>query len=173
MTNYKAQLKKVKTFIFDYDGVLTEGTIIMTEQGEALRISNIKDGYALQLAVKMRYRIAIISGARSKSMEHRLKALQITDVFLGVGNKLETFHTYLRNNSIDPSEVLFMGDDIPDYQIMREVGMPTCPADAAEEIKKMARYISHVPGGKGCVRDVIEQVMKVQGKWMTDDAFFW
>ncbi|MBC8316103.1 MAG: HAD-IIIA family hydrolase [Bacteroidetes bacterium] len=173
MTNYKAQLKKVKTFIFDYDGVLTEGTIIMTEQGEALRISNIKDGYALQLAVKMGYRIAIISGARSKSMEHRLKALQITDVFLGVGNKLETFHTYLRNNSIDPSEVLFMGDDIPDYQIMREVGMPTCPADAAEEIKKMARYISHVPGGKGCVRDVIEQVMKVQGKWMTDDAFFW
>ena len=173
MTNYKAQLKKVKTFIFDYDGVLTEGTIIMTEQGEALRISNIKDGYALQLAVKMRYRIAIISGARSKSMEHRLKALQITDVFLGVGNKLETFHTYLRSNSIDPSEVLFMGDDIPDYQIMREVGMPTCPADAAEEIKKMARYISHVPGGKGCVRDVIEQVMKVQGKWMTDDAFFW
>ena len=173
MTNYKAQLKKVKTFIFDYDGVLTEGTIIMTEQGEALRISNIKDGYALQLAVKMRYRIAIISGARSKSMEHRLKALQITDVFLGVGNKLETFHTYLRNNSIDPSEVLFMGDDIPDYQIMREVGMPTCPADAAEEIKKLARYISHVPGGKGCVRDVIEQVMKVQGKWMTDDAFFW
>ena len=173
MTNYKAQLKKVKTFIFDYDGVLTEGTIIMTEQGEALRISNIKDGYALQLAVKMGYRIAIISGARSKSMEHRLKALQITDVFLGVGNKLETFHTYLRNNSIDPSEVLFMGDDIPDYQIMREVGMPTCPADAAEEIKKLARYISHVPGGKGCVRDVIEQVMKVQGKWMTDDAFFW
>ncbi|MBL6950810.1 MAG: HAD-IIIA family hydrolase [Bacteroidales bacterium] len=173
MTNYKAQLKKVKTFIFDYDGVLTEGTIIMTEQGEALRISNIKDGYALQLAVKMGYRIAIISGARSKSMEHRLKALQITDVFLGVGNKLETFHTYLRSNSIDPSEVLFMGDDIPDYQIMREVGMPTCPADAAEEIKKMARYISHVPGGKGCVRDVIEQVMKVQGKWMTDDAFFW
>ena len=173
MTNYKAQLKKVNTFIFDYDGVLTEGTIIMTDQGEALRISNIKDGYALQLAVKMGYRIAIISGARSKSMEHRLKALQITDVFLGVGNKLETFHTYLRNNSIDPSEVLFMGDDIPDYQIMREVGMPTCPADAAEEIKKMARYISHVPGGKGCVRDVIEQVMKVQGKWMTDDAFFW
>ena len=173
MTNYKAQLKKVNTFIFDYDGVLTEGTIIMTEQGEALRISNIKDGYALQLAVKMGYRIAIISGARSKSMEHRLKALQITDVFLGVGNKLETFHTYLRNNSIDPSEVLFMGDDIPDYQIMREVGMPTCPADAAEEIKKSARYISHVPGGKGCVRDVIEQVMKVQGKWMTDDAFFW
>ncbi len=173
MTNYKAQLKKVNTFIFDYDGVLTEGTIIMTEQGEALRISNIKDGYALQLAVKMGYRIAIISGARSKSMEHRLKALQITDVFLGVGNKLETFHAYLRNNSIDPSEVLFMGDDIPDYQIMREVGMPTCPADAAEEIKKLAQYISHVPGGKGCVRDVIEQVMKVQGKWMTDDAFFW
>ena len=173
MTNYKAQLKKIKTFIFDYDGVLTEGTIIMTEHGEALRISNIKDGYALQLAIKLGYRIAIISGAKSKSMSHRLKALKITDVFLGIGNKLETFHSYLRTNSIDSSEVLFMGDDIPDYQIMKEVGMPTCPADAAEEIKKLAQYISHVPGGKGCVRDVIEQVMKVQGKWMTDDAFFW
>jgi len=173
MTNYKAQLKKVNTFIFDYDGVLTEGTIIMTEHGEALRISNIKDGYALQLAIKMGYRIAIISGAKSKSMSHRLKALAISDVFLGIGNKLETFHNYLRTNSIDPSEVLFMGDDIPDYPIMKEVGMPTCPADAVEEIKKVAHYISHVPGGKGCVRDIIEQVMKVQGKWMTDDAFFW
>ena len=137
MTNYKAQLKKVNTFIFDYDGVLTEGAIIMTEHGEALRISNIKDGYALQLAIKKGYRVAIISGAKSKSMSHRLKALSITDVFLGIGNKLETFHTYLRTNSIDPSEVLFMGDDIPDYQIMKEVGMPTCPADAAEEIKKV------------------------------------
>ncbi len=173
MTNYKVQLKKVNTFIFDYDGVLTEGTIIMTEHGEALRISNIKDGYALQLAVKMGYRVAIISGANSKSMSHRLKALRITDVFLGIGNKLETFHTYLRTNSIDPSEVLFMGDDIPDYQIMQEVGMSACPADAAEEIKKVAQYISHMPGGKGCVRDIIEQVMKVQGKWMTDDAFVW
>jgi len=173
MANYKAKLQKITTFIFDYDGVLTEGTIIMNEHGEALRISNIKDGYALQLAVKLGYRVAIISGARSKSMEHRLKALRITDVFLGIGNKLETFHTYLRQQGITSEEVLFMGDDIPDFQIMQEVGVPTCPSDAVEEIKKLAVYISHIPGGKGCVRDVIEQVMKIQGKWMTDEAFYW
>jgi 3-deoxy-D-manno-octulosonate 8-phosphate phosphatase (KDO 8-P phosphatase) len=173
MSNYKAQLKKISTFVFDYDGVLTEGTIIMTEHGEALRISNIKDGYAMQLAIKKGYRIAVISGAKSKSIAHRLEALRITDVFLGIGNKLEVFHAYLKKTGITPAEVLFMGDDIPDYQIMTEVGMPTCPADAAEEIKELAAYISHIPGGKGCVRDVIEQVMKVQGKWMNDDAFTW
>lgn len=171
--NYKAQLKQITTFIFDYDGVLTEGTIIMTELGEALRISNIKDGYALQLARKKGYRIAIISGARSNSMSHRLKTLNIQDIFLGVSDKLEVFHHYLRSEGITPSEVLFMGDDIPDFPLMKEVGMPTCPADAAEEIKRVAKYISHLPGGKGCVRDVIEQVMKVRGDWMTADACIW
>jgi 3-deoxy-D-manno-octulosonate 8-phosphate phosphatase (KDO 8-P phosphatase) len=173
MINYKTLLQQINTFIFDYDGVLTEGTIIMTEHGEALRISNIKDGYALQLAVKNGYRVAIISGAKSRSMVHRLKALKIKDVFLGVENKLETYHAYLRDHSLQPSEVLFMGDDIPDYQIMKEVGMPACPGDAAEEIKRVAKYISPFAGGKGCVRDVIEQVMKVQGKWMNHDAYFW
>ena len=173
MANYKALLKRINTFIFDYDGVLTEGTIIMTEQGHALRISNIKDGYALQLARKKGYRIAIISGARSESMEHRLKALKINDVFLGVDNKIEVFHRYIEEHHLDPEEILFMGDDIPDYPLMKESGLPTCPADAVEEIKEVARYISHRDGGKGCVRDVIEQVMKVQGKWMTDDAFYW
>jgi 3-deoxy-D-manno-octulosonate 8-phosphate phosphatase (KDO 8-P phosphatase) len=171
--NYKAQLKQITTFIFDYDGVLTEGTIIMTELGEALRISNIKDGYALQLAIKKGYRIAIISGARSNSMSHRLKTLNIQDIFLGVSDKLETFHHYLKTKGITPSEVLFMGDDIPDFPLMKEAGMPTCPADAAEEIKRVAKYISHHPGGKGCVRDVIEQVLKVRGDWMTADACIW
>lgn len=173
MANYKTLLQNITTFIFDYDGVLTEGTIIMTENGEALRISNIKDGYALQLAVKNGYRVAIISGAKSKSMVHRLKALKIKDVFLGIENKLDTFHTYLNTNSLDPSEVLFMGDDIPDFEIMKEAGMPTCPEDAAEEIKRLAKYISPLAGGKGCVRDVIEQVMKVQGKWMNHNAYYW
>jgi len=173
MTNYKTILKDITTFVFDYDGVLTEGTIIMTENGEALRISNIKDGYALQLAVKNGYRVAIISGAKSRSMIHRLNALNITDIFQGVDNKLGIFREYLRTNSIKPSQVLFMGDDIPDYEIMLEAGMPACPADAVEEIKKASKYISPMAGGKGCVRDVIEQVMKVQGKWMNHDAYFW
>lgn len=173
MANYKAQLKHITTFIFDYDGVLTDGSVIMMPDGEALRISNIKDGYALQLAVKKGYNVAIISGARSASQEQRLKALRIQDVFLGIENKIETLNNYLASKNVDPSQVLFMGDDIPDYEVMLAVGLPTCPSDAAEEIRKIAKYISHHPGGKGCVRDVIEQVMKVQGKWMNNDAFYW
>jgi 3-deoxy-D-manno-octulosonate 8-phosphate phosphatase (KDO 8-P phosphatase) len=173
MANYKAQLKHITTFVFDYDGVLTDGSVIMMPDGEALRISNIKDGYALQLAVKKGYNVAIISGARSASQEQRLKALRIQDVFLGIENKIETLNHYLASKKVDSSQVLFMGDDIPDYEVMLAVGLPTCPSDAAEEIRKIAKYISHHPGGKGCVRDVIEQVMKVQGKWMNNDAFYW
>jgi 3-deoxy-D-manno-octulosonate 8-phosphate phosphatase (KDO 8-P phosphatase) len=173
MANYKVQLKHINTFVFDYDGVLTDGSVIMMPDGEALRISNIKDGYALQLAVKKGYNVAIISGAKSASMSERLKALKITDYFLGIENKIETLHKYLKSKNVQLSEVLFMGDDIPDYEIMLEAGLPTCPADAAEEIKKVAKYISHQAGGRGCVRDVIEQVMKVQGKWMNNDAYYW
>jgi 3-deoxy-D-manno-octulosonate 8-phosphate phosphatase (KDO 8-P phosphatase) len=173
MANYKTLLKNITTFVFDYDGVLTDGSVIMMPDGEALRISNIKDGYALQLAVKKGYHIAIISGAKSASMEQRMKALKITDVFMGIENKVEVLREYMKSKNIEASQVLFMGDDIPDYEIMLEAGLPTCPADAAEEIKTVSKYISHFPGGKGCVRDVIEQTMKVQGKWMNDDAYGW
>jgi 3-deoxy-D-manno-octulosonate 8-phosphate phosphatase (KDO 8-P phosphatase) len=173
MTNYKELLKNISTFVFDYDGVLTDGSIITLNDGEAYRTTNVKDGYALQLARKKGYRIVVISGARADCMIHRLKALQISDIFLGIENKLETFKKYLEDNGIDSSHVLFMGDDIPDYELMLASGLSTCPSDAAEEIKKVARYISHFAGGKGCVRDVIEQVLKVQGKWMNDDAYHW
>jgi 3-deoxy-D-manno-octulosonate 8-phosphate phosphatase (KDO 8-P phosphatase) len=173
MTNYKELLKNINTFVFDYDGVLTDGSIITLDDGEAYRTTNVKDGYALQLARKKGYRIAVISGAKADCMVHRLKALQITDVFLGIEKKLDTFKTYLQKNGINSSQVLFMGDDIPDYELMLASGLSSCPSDAAEEIKKVARYISHFAGGKGCVRDVIEQVLKVQGKWMNDDAYHW
>lgn len=173
MTNYKSQLKQITTFIFDYDGVLTDGSVIMMPDGEGLRVTNIKDGYALQLAVKKGYHVAIISGARSASMAQRLKAVNVTDVFLGIENKIETLRQYLKSNNIQPSQVVFMGDDIPDYEVMLEVGLPVCPADASEEIKRVSRYISHRAGGKGCARDIIEQVMKIQGKWMNNDAFYW
>ena len=173
MTNYKELLKNINTFVFDYDGVLSDGSVITLDDGEAYRTTNVKDGYALQLARKKGYRIAIISGAKADCMIHRLKALQISDIFLGCENKLETYLTYLRNNEIDTSSVLFMGDDIPDYELMLAAGLSSCPMDAAEEIKKVAKYISHFGGGKGCVRDVIEQVLKVQGKWMNDDAYHW
>jgi len=173
MANYKEFLPSINTFIFDYDGVLTDGSVITTNDGEAHRISSVKDGYALQLAHKKGYRVAVISGARSDSMMHRMKALQIQDVFLGVERKLDVFREYLKKYGLKPEQVLYMGDDIPDYEVMLEAGVSTCPADAAEEIKSVARYISHFPGGKGCVRDVIEQVLKVQGKWMNDDAYHW
>ena len=173
MANYKELLRHITTFIFDYDGVLTDGSVIMTSQGEGYRISNVKDGYALQLAIKNGYRVAVISGAVSVSLEQRMKALNVTDVFMGVENKIELFNEYLRKNNIRAEEVLFMGDDIPDYEVMLASGLPVCPSDAAEEIKKISRYISHFSGGKGCARDVIEQVMKVQGKWMNDHGFRW
>lgn len=173
MANYKALLKHVNTFIFDYDGVLTDGTVILMSNGDALRTANVKDGYALQLAVKKGYRVAIISGGYSESVLRRFEALNVKDVFLGVENKIETFHNYLSTHNILTEQVLFMGDDIPDYEIMKIAGVPTCPADASEEIKAIAKYISHQKGGHGCARDVIEQVMKIQGKWMNDGAFHW
>jgi 3-deoxy-D-manno-octulosonate 8-phosphate phosphatase (KDO 8-P phosphatase) len=173
MTNYKTSLKNITTFIFDYDGVLTDGSILTLDDGEAYRITSVKDGYALQLAVKKGYRVAVISGARADCMIHRLNALQIKDVFLGVENKITVFEKYLQDNGILTEQVLFMGDDIPDHGVMQKAGIAACPADAAEEIRKIAHYISHAPGGKGCARDVIEQVLKIQGKWMNNDAYHW
>jgi 3-deoxy-D-manno-octulosonate 8-phosphate phosphatase (KDO 8-P phosphatase) len=173
MTNYKELLHRVNTFVFDYDGVLTDGTVILMNDGDALRTANVKDGYALQLAIKNAYRVAIISGGRSVSMLRRFEALKITDVFLGVERKIEIFQQYIEKNKVKPEQVLYMGDDIPDLEIMKIVGVPTCPSDASHEIREVARYISHQKGGKGCVRDVIEQVMKIQGKWLNDSAFHW
>ena len=173
MSNYKERLQKINTFVFDYDGVLTDGTVILMSNGEALRTANVKDGYALQLAMKKGYRIAIISGAYSESVRKRFESLKVSDVFLGIEKKIEVFDNYLAKHEIAAEQVLFMGDDIPDYEIMKKAGVPTCPADAAEEIKSLATYISHHSGGHGCVRDVIEQVLKIQGKWMNDDACHW
>jgi 3-deoxy-D-manno-octulosonate 8-phosphate phosphatase (KDO 8-P phosphatase) len=173
MTNYKPYLKNINTFIFDYDGVLSDGSIITLDDGEAYRTTNVKDGYALQLAVKKGYRVAVISGAEATGMLKRLKALQIKDIFLGIENKLEVFNNYLMEHDLKAEQVLFMGDDIPDYEIMLKAGIATCPVDAVEEIRKVSNYISNVPGGKGCVRDVIEQVLKIQGKWMNDDGYHW
>lgn len=173
MSNYKEKLLKVNTFIFDYDGVLSDGKILITSDGDALRTANVKDGYAMQLAIKKNYRIAIISGGYSESMKMRLESLKITDIFLGVDKKIDVYNNYLEKLNLEKENVLFMGDDIPDYEIMLNAGVPTCPADAVEEIKKAATYISHQSGGQGCVRDIIEQVLKVQGKWMNDDAYHW
>lgn len=174
MKNYKELLHKITTFIFDYDGVFTDSSVIVIENGEALRRTNVKDGYALQLAVKMGYNVVIISGGRGEGMRKRLEMLNATQVFMGVGNKQEVLEDFLFENSLSPDECLFMGDDIPDYYPMKHVALACCPADAAYEIQEISHYISHKKGGEGCVRDIIEQVLKSQDKWMSNpDAHLW
>lgn len=173
MSNYKEKLSPINTFIFDYDGVLTDGKVLVINQNEQLRSSNVKDGYALQYAIKKGYRICIISGGKSDSMTQRMNGLGITDVFLGVERKIDVYNSYMKSNNLDKSQVLYMGDDIPDYEIMTNVGVATCPADAAIEIKAVADYISDAKGGEGCVRDIIEQVLKLHDKWFHKDAFHW
>ena len=168
MKNYKELLKNVTTFIFDYDGVMTQGDIIMLPNGEALRMTNVKDGFALQLAVRLGYNVAVISGGYADSMVQRMKALGVKDVFMHIPNKIIKLEEYMRDKNLKKEEVVYMGDDMPDYPVMQMVGVPVCPADASEEIKQISVYISHKDGGKGAVRDIIEQVMKVQDKWMKD-----
>lgn len=163
--SYKEIMNDITTFIFDVDGVLTDSSVHITPTGEMLRIMNIRDGFAMKAAVESGYHVCIISGGSNEGVRIRLKNLGITDIYLGTPNKVETFHEYCDGYQINPEQVLYMGDDIPDYHVMQLVGLPTCPQDATAEIKAISKYISHKNGGKGAVREVIEQVMKVQGKW--------
>jgi 3-deoxy-D-manno-octulosonate 8-phosphate phosphatase (KDO 8-P phosphatase) len=173
MVNYKQLLSSVRTLVFDVDGVMTQGNVLLSPDGDMLRIMNVKDGYAIQLAMRKGYRIVIITGGNSQSVHLRFSGLGVKDIFLGVGNKLQVFEQFIKENEIDPKDILYMGDDIPDYKPMKLVGVPACPSDAAEEIKAISKYISAQKGGEGCVRDVIEQVMKVHGTWFNDDCFHW
>jgi 3-deoxy-D-manno-octulosonate 8-phosphate phosphatase (KDO 8-P phosphatase) len=141
--------------------------------GEHVRTGYVKDGYAIQLALKKGLRIVVISGGISESMEIRCRSLGIKDAFLGVVDKTVTFHQYVKEHKLNATEILYMGDDIPDYPVMKLAGIAACPVDAAEEIKSISAYISPFGGGKGCVRDIIEQLLKVQEKWMDADAFTW
>ncbi|MDY8138382.1 HAD-IIIA family hydrolase [Aquimarina sp. 2201CG5-10] len=166
--SYKEYLNHITTFIFDVDGVLTDGTVIINTDGELLRTMNIKDGYALKTAIQQGYNVCIISGGKNEGVRKRLKGLGITDIYLGAHHKVEQLDEYMSNYNIKIENVLYMGDDIPDLPVMEMVGLPTCPQDAVAEIKEASKYVSYKKGGKGCVRDVIEQVLKVQGKWITD-----
>ena len=163
--SYKEIMNEITTFVFDVDGVLTDSSVFVTNEGEILRTMNIRDGYAMKAAVESGYNVCIISGGNNEGVRIRLRNLGIYDIHLASPNKVETFLEYIDLYGIDPSQVLYMGDDIPDYHVMQLVGLPTCPQDASPEIKSISNYISHKNGGKGAVRDVIEQVMKVQGKW--------
>lgn len=167
--NILSLFKPITTFVFDVDGVLTDGTVQLLPNGEQSRKMNIKDGYALQLAIKKGYRIAIISGGRSESVVSRLQGLGIKDIYTGITDKQEKLQDYAFEHDLKWEEVIFMGDDIPDYRAMQLVGLPVCPADAVPEIKSISRYISPFAGGMGCVREIIEKVLKLNGHWAIDE----
>ena len=171
MINY--DLKKIKALVFDVDGVLSRETIPVALTGEPMRTANIKDGYAIQLAAKCGLHVAIITGARNEAVKVRYKGLGVNDIYIGASVKKECLEELMLMYELSAEEILYMGDDIPDYEVMQICGLPVCPCDAAVEIKQLSRYISPVRGGEGCVRDVIEQVLRAQGKWMEEGAFVW
>ena len=168
--SYKEYLNQITTFVFDVDGVLTDGSLQISTKGELLRTMNTKDGYAMKMALKAGFTVCIISGGKNEGVRERLRGLGITDIYLGVDDKVEQMDEFFDIYDIKPEQVLYMGDDIPDYYPMKLVGLPCCPQDAVPELKKISLYVSHKNGGGGCVRDVIEQVMKVQGKWMEKNS---
>ncbi len=172
MINY--DLRKIRAIVFDLDGVLSKSTISLGMDGTPLRTVNIKDGYAIQLAVKMGLNIAIISGCRIDAVRKRYEGLGMTDVYLGAAVKIKVYEEFLAKHDLKEDEVMFMGDDIPDLEVMRRVGCPVCPKDACNEVKEVSIYVSNYEGGCGCGRDVIEQTLKAQGKWLQDErAFGW
>jgi 3-deoxy-D-manno-octulosonate 8-phosphate phosphatase (KDO 8-P phosphatase) len=172
MINY--DLKKIRTIIFDIDGVLSAETIPLGDDGQPRRTVNIKDGYAIQLAVKMGLRIAIITGCKIEAVATRYRGLGVQDIHLGCAVKLDTYEQYKADYGYADDEVMYMGDDIPDLEVMQRAGCPVCPKDACPEIKDVSVYISDRKGGYGCGRDVIEQTLRAQGKWvMNAKAFGW
>ena len=172
MINY--DLSKIKAIIFDIDGVLSAETITLASDGLPMRTVNIKDGYAIQLAVKHGLRIAIMTGAKVESIRVRYEGLGVEDIYVGCSVKVRTYEAFLEKYGLKEEEVMYMGDDIPDLEVMRRVGCPVCPKDAAWEIQEASVYVSHLKGGYGCGRDVIEQVLRAHGKWVMDEkAFGW
>ncbi len=172
MINY--DLGKIKAVIFDVDGVLSCETITLSADGEPLRSVNIKDGYAIQLAQKLGLRIVILTGGKTKAVEVRYKGLGLDDIYMGCSVKINTYEEFLAKYGYSDEEVAYVGDDIPDYEIMRRVGCPCCPKDACREIKEISLYVSDRSGGHGVGRDIIEQILRAQGKWMADEkAFGW
>jgi len=167
--SYKEYLNNINTFIFDVDGVYTDGSLLIDNNGNLLRAMNVKDGYATKLALTLGYNICIITGGNNEAVKSRLSTLGVTDIYLNSHDKIVAFNDYCSKKMITPEQALYMGDDMPDIPVMTRIGLPTCPQDAVAEVKAVSKYISHKKGGQGCVRDVIEQVLKVQGKWPTSE----
>lgn len=172
MINY--DLTKIRAVIFDVDGVLSAETITLHTSGEPMRTVNIKDGYAIQLAQKLGLRIAIITGGKTNSVRMRYENLGVEDVYMGCSVKIKTYDEFLSRHGLVDEEIIYVGDDIPDIEIMRRCGCPCCPSDACSDVKAISLYVSDKAGGYGCGRDIIEQVLRAQGKWMNDaTAFGW
>ena len=172
MINY--DLSKITTVIFDVDGVLSASTIGMSAEGEPMRTVNIKDGYAIQLAIKMGLRLCIITGGKDNALPIRYGKLGMKDIYMACGVKIDVYRKYLADNGLTNEEVIYVGDDIPDYEVMREVGCPCCPKDACNDLKEISTYVSPYNGGMGCVRDILEQLMRAKGMWLCHaKAFGW
>lgn len=169
MPFFKEELKDVKAFIFDVDGVLSKDTSPLNEEGDPVRTANVKDGFAIRSAIKSGYPVAIITGGFIERVRLRYEKLGVVHYYDKAHDKVACMIDFLEKTSHKPENVLFMGDDLVDYRIMKAVGVPTCPKDAVNDIKEISKYISDKKGGKGCVRDVIEQVLKSQDKWFTQD----
>ncbi len=168
MGNFKEEIVRTEAFVFDVDGVMTDGGIIPTPDGDFIRRYDAKDGYALAYAVKLGYKVCIIRGGRGRTLEHRLRMLGIGEYHLDCMDKIATLRAFMAREGLDPRYVIYMGDDIPDLECMREVGIPVCPADAASEAIEAARYVSEFRGGHGAVRDIVEQVLRARGDWARD-----
>ena len=173
MSNYKERLHKIKAFVFDVDGVLSSSLMNMTEDGTPIRTANVKDGYALQYAMKSGYIVAVITGADTTMVRNRCKIFEIESLYCKSANKLTDYEHFKQKHNLTNSEIVYMGDDLPDIPVLRQAGISCCPADAAHEVKEVVDYISHINGGCGCVRDIIEQTMRAQDKWMTGEVFVW
>ncbi len=169
MSDFLQKLEQVNTFIFDIDGVMTSGKVFLTASGDQLRSMLVKDGYAIQYAIKQGYHVAVISGGSSQSVKPRLKYLGIKDIYIGSKNKVNDFQEFLEDKQIRPEQVVYMGDDIPDYYVMQLCGVKTCPKNAAPEILAISDYISDKNGGEGCVRDIIEKVLRLHNKWFNPE----
>lgn len=174
MSRISFDLTKIRAVVFDVDGVLSPSTIPIGDDGIPVRMANIKDGYALQLAVRAGLKIAIITGANTPNIVVRYRTLGINDVFLKAGEKLPVLNKWLADNNLSLSEIAYVGDDIPDIPCLKSAGLSVAPADAAADVKALATYISPADGGYGVARDLIEQILKAQGHWLSEDlAFGW
>ena len=164
-TTPPADLASITAFIFDVDGVLTDGTLLALNSGEQARAFHIRDGYAIRHALRQGYRVAVISGREEEGVRKRLESLDVRDIFLGVDDKMKIFNTYINTYRLDPAHIAYMGDDVPDIEVMRRCALAACPADAAADVRAISNYTTQLPGGHGAVRELLEAVLKQQQKW--------